>query len=192
MWAGLRRTLTWISFCVGAPGRSEVRSGRVVTGKVCGVLVDGRWGIAGRRPCRGNLHFGAATITPGFNDAHQHPTSAAEQGLQVDLSPALLSDTGRPAERAAGSRRRDHCGTVDRRLRLRPVPEHPTDNKEQFYRPCVLPIAAGAYATRLQHRPRSINATAPRGSSASWSTCPHRWERGSRFRVREARRTIGR
>lgn len=54
--------------------------------------------------------FGAATMTPGFNDAHQHPTVAAEQSLQVDLSPALISDThalqsalrARAAESTAG------------------------------------------------------------------------------------------
>lgn len=31
--------------------------------------------------------FGSATLVPGFNDAHQHPTICAEQALQVDLSP---------------------------------------------------------------------------------------------------------
>jgi predicted amidohydrolase YtcJ len=49
-------------------------------------------------------------VTPGFNDAHQHPTIAAEQSLQVDLSPALIADTGavqgalraRAAETTAG------------------------------------------------------------------------------------------
>ena len=54
--------------------------------------------------------FGTATITPGFNDAHQHPTIAAEQSLQADLSPRLISDTGalqsalrvRAAETTAG------------------------------------------------------------------------------------------
>jgi predicted amidohydrolase YtcJ len=37
--------------------------------------------------------FGAATVIPGLNDAHQHPTVAAEQSLQVDLSPPLIPDT---------------------------------------------------------------------------------------------------
>lgn len=40
------------------------------------------------------LHdFGTATIVPGFNDAHQHPTVAAEQALQVDLSPERIAST---------------------------------------------------------------------------------------------------
>lgn len=37
--------------------------------------------------------FGDATIVPGFNDAHQHPTVCAEQSLQVDLSPARIGNT---------------------------------------------------------------------------------------------------
>jgi hypothetical protein len=42
----------------------------------------------------GQVHdFGHGTVTPGFNDAHQHPTVAAEQSLQVDLSPVLIADT---------------------------------------------------------------------------------------------------
>ncbi len=36
---------------------------------------------------------GDACIVPGFNDAHQHPTICAEQGLQVDLSPDRVPDT---------------------------------------------------------------------------------------------------
>lgn len=37
---------------------------------------------------RANLtDVGDATIVPGFNDAHQHPTVCAEQSLHVDLSP---------------------------------------------------------------------------------------------------------
>lgn len=50
--------------------------------------------------------FGAATVIPGFNDAHQHPTIAAEQSLQVDLSPALISDTG-GLQSALGARAAD-------------------------------------------------------------------------------------
>lgn len=49
--------------------------------------------------------FGAATVVPGFNDAHQHPTICAEQTLQVDLSPERIHDTedliAALAERAA-------------------------------------------------------------------------------------------
>ena len=37
--------------------------------------------------------FGGATIVPGFNDAHQHPTVCAEQSLQVDLSPSRIAST---------------------------------------------------------------------------------------------------
>lgn len=33
------------------------------------------------------VDLGTATVVPGFNDAHQHPTICAEQSLQVDLSP---------------------------------------------------------------------------------------------------------
>lgn len=38
--------------------------------------------------------FGQATVVPGFNDAHQHPTICAEQSLQVDLSPQRIGSTG--------------------------------------------------------------------------------------------------
>lgn len=38
--------------------------------------------------------FGPATVVPGFNDAHQHPTICAEQSLQVDLSPQRIGSTG--------------------------------------------------------------------------------------------------
>lgn len=37
--------------------------------------------------------FGDATITPGFNDAHQHPTICAEQSLQADMTPARVRTT---------------------------------------------------------------------------------------------------
>lgn len=37
--------------------------------------------------------FGDATVVPGFNDAHQHPTICAEQALQVDLSPERVRST---------------------------------------------------------------------------------------------------
>lgn len=51
--------------------------------------------------------FGAATVTPGFNDAHQHPTICAEQTLQVDLSPERIGNTEQLvaalAERAAAT-----------------------------------------------------------------------------------------
>lgn len=56
----------------------------------CGTLTE----LRARFPGATVHDFGAATVTPGFNDAHQHPTIAAEQSLQVDLSPALTSDTG--------------------------------------------------------------------------------------------------
>jgi hypothetical protein len=49
--------------------------------------------------------FGAATVIPGFNDAHQHPTICAEQLLQLDLSPQRVADRAQVlaalAERAA-------------------------------------------------------------------------------------------
>ncbi|MFI5610549.1 amidohydrolase [Amycolatopsis sp. NPDC051903] len=35
--------------------------------------------------------FGDRVLVPGFNDAHQHPSSAAEQLLSVDLSPGAVS-----------------------------------------------------------------------------------------------------
>jgi predicted amidohydrolase YtcJ len=71
-----------------------------------GTLVD----LRARFPRAAVHDFGGATVTPGFNDAHQHPTVAAEQSLQVDLSPALISDAGalqgalraRAAETTAG------------------------------------------------------------------------------------------
>lgn len=37
--------------------------------------------------------FSGATIVPGFNDAHQHPTICAEQLLQVDLSADRIGST---------------------------------------------------------------------------------------------------
>ncbi|MGH3451335.1 MAG: amidohydrolase, partial [Haloechinothrix sp.] len=39
------------------------------------------------------VDFGDATIVPGFNDAHQHPTICAEQSLQVPLSPQHIGST---------------------------------------------------------------------------------------------------
>jgi predicted amidohydrolase YtcJ len=39
------------------------------------------------------VDLGDATVVPGFNDAHQHPTICAEQFLQVDLSPQRVGDT---------------------------------------------------------------------------------------------------
>ncbi|TWP35432.1 amidohydrolase [Leekyejoonella antrihumi] len=46
-----------------------------------------------RFPAAQVYDFGDCCITPGFNDAHQHPTICAEQSLQVDLSPAGAPDT---------------------------------------------------------------------------------------------------
>lgn len=37
--------------------------------------------------------LGDATVVPGFNDAHQHPTICAEQLLQADLSPQRIGNT---------------------------------------------------------------------------------------------------
>lgn len=37
------------------------------------------------------VEFPAATIVPGFNDAHQHPTIRAEQAMQIDLSPERIT-----------------------------------------------------------------------------------------------------
>jgi len=37
--------------------------------------------------------YPGATVVPGFNDAHQHPTVCAEQSLQVDLGPHHAPDT---------------------------------------------------------------------------------------------------
>jgi hypothetical protein len=49
--------------------------------------------------------LGDATIVPGFNDAHQHPTVCAEQSLNVDVSPQRVHGqggvTGALRERAA-------------------------------------------------------------------------------------------
>ncbi|GAA3567520.1 amidohydrolase [Amycolatopsis ultiminotia] len=42
--------------------------------------------------------FGAATVVPGFNDAHQHPSICAAQSLQVELSPARIRSTADLAE----------------------------------------------------------------------------------------------
>lgn len=47
--------------------------------------------------------FGGATVVPGFNDAHQHPTLRAEQSLHVDLSPEQVRS---PAEVREALRRR--------------------------------------------------------------------------------------
>jgi predicted amidohydrolase YtcJ len=43
--------------------------------------------------------LGDATVVPGFNDAHQHPTICAEQLLQVDLSPGAVANTSDVATR---------------------------------------------------------------------------------------------
>jgi len=49
--------------------------------------------------------FGAGVLVPGFNDAHQHPSMMAEQLLNVDLSPEVVSSReqvlGALRERAA-------------------------------------------------------------------------------------------
>lgn len=40
---------------------------------------------------RAEVHdLGEATVVPGFNDAHQHPTICAEHSLHVDLSPGQV------------------------------------------------------------------------------------------------------
>jgi predicted amidohydrolase YtcJ len=53
--------------------------------------------------------FGERTVLPGFNDAHQHPTSMASQLLDVDLSPELVVSReqllGLLAERAGQTER---------------------------------------------------------------------------------------
>ena len=42
--------------------------------------------------------FGSATIVPGFNDAHQHPTIRAEQSLHLDLSPERVRSSAEVRE----------------------------------------------------------------------------------------------
>lgn len=49
--------------------------------------------LRSRHPTAKVRSFPGATIVPGFNDAHQHPTICAEQSLQVDLAPHRVADT---------------------------------------------------------------------------------------------------
>ncbi|HZC69525.1 MAG TPA: amidohydrolase [Jatrophihabitans sp.] len=61
----------------------------------------GEWIVATGEPAElrsqfpsAEMHdFADATVVPGFNDAHQHPTISAEQSLQVDLSASVVADT---------------------------------------------------------------------------------------------------
>lgn len=56
------------------------------------VAVGGLDELRRRFPDAGLTDLGAATIAPGFNDAHQHPTLMAELLLEVDLSPDVAPD----------------------------------------------------------------------------------------------------
>ncbi|WP_037357664.1 amidohydrolase [Amycolatopsis orientalis] len=49
--------------------------------------------LRGQFPSAEVHDFGDATVVPGFNDAHQHPTVVAAQSLQVDLSPSRIRST---------------------------------------------------------------------------------------------------
>lgn len=58
-----------------------------------GELIAARGGIDEMRrefPSAPVHDFGRATVVPGFNDAHQHPTIRAEQSLHLDLSPERI------------------------------------------------------------------------------------------------------
>lgn len=55
-----------------------------------GELITASGGLSALRseyPRAELVNFGDATIVPGFNDAHQHPTICAEEAMQIDLSP---------------------------------------------------------------------------------------------------------
>ncbi|WP_020500667.1 amidohydrolase [Sciscionella marina] len=92
-------TAAHIHTMTGEPARAFAYSGERIL--ATGELAELRESFPGAR-----VHdFGAATVVPGFNDAHQHPTICAEQTLQVDLSPDRIRDTEQLiaalAERAA-------------------------------------------------------------------------------------------
>ncbi len=76
-----------ISMTADEPRAFACRGERVVaTGDVAALRAE--------FPAAEVIDLGDATVVPGFNDAHQHPTICADQLLQEDLSPERVHDTG--------------------------------------------------------------------------------------------------
>lgn len=125
---------------VGVPGQEHV-DGFVTLGDRF-VAVGSHRDLATRHPDAERIDLGGATVLPGFNDAHMHPTKAAEYAVVANLAPpdvsneaqleaALAAEAARVGpDRWVRGVRYDQGKTtggvfIDRRFLDRAVPDHP-------------------------------------------------------------------